>query len=165
MVPLSAVNAPPGSPNVQKHAARDNLMRILVVEDDYISRRLLCRYLEPFGVCEEAVNGNEAVDVIRRALASDEYFDLICLDIMMPGMDGQQALVILRELEAENGMPLGHGAKVIMTSAMEDNQYIMEALNASADGYVVKPIEKRSFIETLKETGLLMETPVKPAAG
>ncbi|MEN8005838.1 MAG: response regulator [Candidatus Krumholzibacteriota bacterium] len=140
-------------------------MRILVVEDDYISRRLLCRYLEPFGGCEEAENGNEAVDAIRRALASDNYFDLICLDIMMPGMDGQQTLVLLRQLEADHGLPLGRGAKVIMTSAMEESQYIMEALNASADGYVVKPIEKRSFIETLKETGLLMETPARPAQG
>jgi DNA-binding NarL/FixJ family response regulator len=49
-----------------------------------------------------------------------------------------------------------------MTSAMEDNQYIIQALNASADGYVTKPIEKWSFIETLKETGLLMETHPKP---
>ena len=46
-------------------------MRILVVEDDYISRRLLCRYLEPYGTCEEAVNGHEAIDAIRRALAAD----------------------------------------------------------------------------------------------
>ncbi len=137
-------------------------MRILVVEDDYISRRLLCRYLEPYGMCEEAVNGHEAVDAVRRAIDAGEQFDLICLDIMMPGMDGQQALVILRQMEAENGMPIGKGAKVIMTSAMEDNQYIMQALNASADGYVVKPIEKRRFIETLKETGLLMEMPAKP---
>ena len=137
-------------------------MRILVVEDDYISRRLLCRYLEPYGTCEEAVNGHEAVDAVRRAIDAGEQFDLICLDIMMPGMDGQQALVILRQIEAENGMPIGKGAKVIMTSAMEDNQYIMQALNASADGYVVKPIEKRRFIETLKETGLLMEMPAKP---
>ncbi len=137
-------------------------MRILVVEDDYISRRLLCRYLEPYGMCEEAVNGHEAVDAVRRAIDAGEQFDLICLDIMMPGMDGQQALVILRQIEAENGMPIGKGAKVIMTSAMEDNQYIMQALNASADGYVVKPIEKRRFIETLKETGLLMEMPAKP---
>jgi len=136
-------------------------MRILVVEDDYISRRLLCRYLEPYGTCEEAVNGHEAIDAIRRAIGAGEHYDLICLDIMMPGMDGQQALVILRQIEAENGMPLGKGAKVIMTSAMEDNQYIMQALNASADGYVVKPIEKRGFIETLKETGLLMETAAK----
>ena len=137
-------------------------MRILVVEDDYISRRLLCRYLEPYGTCEEAVNGHEAVDAVRRAIDAGQQFDLICLDIMMPGMDGQQALVLLRQMEAENGMPLGNGAKVIMTSAMEDNQYIMQALNASADGYVVKPIEKRRFIETLKETGLLMEVPTKP---
>jgi two-component system chemotaxis response regulator CheY len=137
-------------------------MRILVVEDDYISRRLLCRYLEPFGTCEEAVNGHEAIDAIRRALAADQYYDLICLDIMMPGMDGQQALVLLREMEVENGRPLGRGAKVIMTSAMEENQYILQALNASADGYVVKPIEKRKFIETLKEVGLVMERTPNP---
>ena len=138
-------------------------MKILVVEDDYISRRLLCRYLDPYGVCEEAVNGNEAIDVVRRAVASGEYFDLICLDIMMPGMDGQQTLVAIREIESENGMPLGRGAKVVMTSALEDNQSILKALNASADGYVAKPIEKRRFIETLKETGLLMEQ--APAQG
>lgn len=137
-------------------------MRILVVEDDYISRRLLCRYLEPYGPCEEAINGYEAVDAIRRAIAADQHFDLICLDIMMPGMDGQQTLVLLRQMEAQNDMPLGRGAKVVMTSAMEDNNYIMQAMNASADGYVVKPIEKRSFIETLKETGLLMEVPAAP---
>jgi len=137
-------------------------MRILVVEDDYISRRLLCRYLEPYGPCEEAINGYEAVDAIRRAIAADQHFDLICLDIMMPGMDGQQTLVLLRQMEAQNDMPLGRGAKVVMTSAMEDNDYIMQAMNASADGYVVKPIEKRSFIETLKETGLLMEVPATP---
>ena len=137
-------------------------MRILVVEDDYISRRLLCRYLEPYGPCEEAINGYEAVDAIRRAIAADQHFDLICLDIMMPGMDGQQTLILLRQMEAQNDMPLGRGAKVVMTSAMEDNDYIMQAMNASADGYVVKPIEKRSFIETLKETGLLMEVPAAP---
>ena len=143
-------------------SAKGPSMRILVVEDDYISRRLLCRYLEPYGTCEEAVNGHEAIDAVRRALAADQYYDLICLDIMMPGMDGQQALVLLREMEAENGRPLGHGAKVIMTSAMEENQYILQAMNASADGYVVKPIEKRSFVETLKEAGLLMEMTPKP---
>jgi len=132
-------------------------MRILVVEDDYISRRLLCRYLEPYGEIEEAVNGQEAVDGVRRSLAIGEPFDLICLDIMMPGMDGQQALVHIRRMEVENDLPLGRGAKVVMTSAMEDNQHVMQAMNASADGYVVKPIERLSFIKTLKETGLLME--------
>ena len=75
----------------------------------------------------------------------------------MPGMDGKQALVHIRRMEAENDLPLGRGAKVLMTSAMEDNQNVMQAMNASADGYVVKPIERLSFIETLKETGLLME--------
>ena len=47
-------------------------MHILVVEDDYISRRLLCRYLEPFGECDVAVNGEEAVAAVKRAVEKGE---------------------------------------------------------------------------------------------
>jgi len=132
-------------------------MKILVVEDDYISRRLLCRYLEPYGACEEAVNGNEAVAAVRLALDGDVHYDLICLDIMMPGLDGQQTLEIIRRLETEHEVQIGRGAKIIMTSAMEDNQNIMQAFMASADGYVVKPIERLKFIATLEEVGLVLE--------
>jgi two-component system chemotaxis response regulator CheY len=162
MVPEGAASPNFHWPKDRMHSAKGPSMRILVVEDDYISRRLLCRYLEPFGTCEEAVNGYEAIDAIRRSLAADQYYDLICLDIMMPGMDGQQVLVLLRQMELDNDRPLGKGAKVIMTSAMEENQYILQALNASADGYVVKPIQKQSFIETLKEAGLLMDPTPRP---
>jgi two-component system chemotaxis response regulator CheY len=133
------------------------IMKILVVEDDYISRRLLCRYLEPYGKCEEAVNGKEAVAAVRLALDAGEHYDLICLDIMMPGLDGQQALEIIRRLETEHEIQIGRGAKVIMTSAMEDNQNIMQAFMASADGYVVKPIERLKFVATMEEIGLVLQ--------
>ncbi len=66
-------------------------MRILVVEDDFISRRLLCRFLERFGECDVAINGNEAVNAVEHALQAGAHYDLICLDIMMPEMDGQEA--------------------------------------------------------------------------
>jgi two-component system chemotaxis response regulator CheY len=132
-------------------------MKILVVEDDYISRRLLCRYLQPYGICEEAVNGREAIAAVRLALDAGDHYDLICLDIMMPGLDGQQALEIIRRLEFEHEIQIGCGAKVIMTSAMEDNQNIMQAFMASADGYVVKPIERLKFIATMEEVGLVLE--------
>ena len=129
-------------------------MRILVVEDDFISRRLLCRYLEPFGACDVAINGNEALEAVHDSLHSGETYDLICLDIMMPGMDGQGALEAVRALEVEYDMPMGQGAKIIMTTSLEDHKTIRQAFAASADGYVVKPIEKKKFFETLAGIGL-----------
>lgn len=127
-------------------------MRILVVEDDFISRRLLCRYLETFGECDVAVNGNEALAVLRQALDAGEPYDLVCLDIMMPGLSGQETLQELRKLESERG--LANGAKVIMTTALEDKESVAKAFAAQADGYVTKPVDKRRFVETIRELGL-----------
>lgn len=127
-------------------------MRILVVEDDFISRRLLCRYLETFGECDVAVNGNEALAALRQALDAGDPYDLVCLDIMMPGLSGQETLQELRKLEAARGVAAG--TKVIMTTALEDQESVAKAFAAQADGYVTKPVDKRRFIETLKELGL-----------
>jgi len=132
-------------------------MNILVVEDDFISRRLLCRYLEPFGDCDVAINGTEAVDAVESALGANAHYDLICLDIMMPGMSGQEALSKIRDREEKCGLSVGMGAKVVMTTSLEDHENIRQAFKASADGYVVKPIEKKKFLATLEEMGLELE--------
>ena len=129
-------------------------MRVLVVEDDFISRRLLCRYLQSHGECDVAVNGNEAVGAFKQTLIADQHYDLVCLDIMMPGMDGQETLKRLRALEKEHGVPDADRAKVIMTTALEDHDNVMAAFSNACDGYVVKPIEKRKFLETLQDIGL-----------
>ena len=127
-------------------------MRILVVEDDFISRRLLCRYLESFGECDVAINGNEALAAVRQALDVGEPYDLICLDIMMPGLSGQETLQELRKLEA--GRNVAAPTRVIMTTALEDQESVAKAFAAHADGYVTKPVDKRRFVETLKDLGL-----------
>ncbi len=129
-------------------------MRVLVVEDDFISRRLLCRYLQAHAECDVAVNGNEAIGAIRQIMQAGERYDLICLDIMMPGMDGHETLKRLREIESEAGIADADRTRVIMTSALEDHGSVMTAFNNACDGYVVKPIEKRKFLETLQEIGL-----------
>ena len=134
-------------------------MQILIVEDDFISRRLVCRYLEPFGKCDVAINGDEAIAAVRHTLDLGDRYDLICLDIMMPGRSGLETLAEIRKLEEDYGLPLGQGAKVIMTTAMEDRANVRAAFKASADGYIVKPIEKRKFLAKLQEIGLSVETP------
>lgn len=135
------------------------MMHVLVVEDDFISRKLLCRYLDPFGECDVAINGIEAVSAVRHALEGGNPYDLICLDIMMPGMSGQETLKGVRDLEQEFDAEGGHVAKVIMTTALEDSENIRLAFEASADGYIVKPIEKKRFLSKLAEMGLDVQLP------
>jgi len=135
-------------------------MHILVVEDDFISRRLLCRYLEPFGECDVAVNGEEAVEAVQAAIEAGEHYDLICLDIMMPGMDGQETLKSIRGLEQENDISLGRGARIVMTTGLEDHGNIRKAFSSSADGYAVKPLEKEKLLEMLVEIGFEFSIPL-----
>lgn len=135
-------------------------MHILVVEDDFISRRLLCRYLEPFGECDVAVNGEEAVVAVKQAVDQEAPYDLICLDIMMPGMDGHETLKEIRSYENEKGLSVGQGSKVIMTTSVQDHKSIRQAFKSSADGYVVKPVEKKKFLSTLSEVGLEFTIPL-----
>ncbi len=135
-------------------------MHILVVEDDFISRRLLCRYLEPFGECDVAVNGEEAVVAVKQAVDQDNHYDLICLDIMMPGMNGHETLKQIRDYEFGNDIQLGQGAKIIMTTSVQDHKSIREAFKAAADGYVVKPVEKKKFLTTLSEVGVEFTIPM-----
>jgi two-component system, chemotaxis family, chemotaxis protein CheY len=129
-------------------------MRVLVVEDDFISRRLLCRYLQSHAECDVAVNGNEAIGAFQQIIQAGQRYDLVCLDIMMPGMDGQETLKRMRAIEAERGINQADRTKVIMTTALEDRDNVVSAFSNACDGYVVKPIEKRKFLETLQEIGL-----------
>ncbi len=135
-------------------------MHVLVVEDDFISRRLLCRYLEPFAECDVAVSGEEAVEAVKETIERGSLYDLICLDIMMPGMNGQETLLLIRQYEEQNNISLGQGSRIIMTTSLEDHKSIREAFAATADGYVVKPVEKKKFLSTLSDIGLAFEIPL-----
>ena len=134
-------------------------MNILVVEDDFISRKLLCRYLDPHGECDVAVNGVEAISAVKHALEGGASYDLICLDIMMPGISGLETLKSIRDLEKEFDPAENHHAKVIMTTALEDSENIRLAFEASADEYIVKPIVKKKFLVKLQGLGLGVDLP------
>ncbi len=130
-------------------------MKTLIVEDDYTSRLLMQEMLKGLGPVTVALDGQEAVEAVRVALKDKQPFDLICLDIMMPGLDGQQALRVIREIEAEHGFPLNKGAKVIMTTALFDLQSVISAYQGMCDGYLTKPIHKKQLLDELLRLGLI----------
>ena len=88
-------------------------MRILLAEDDYVTRKAMDSFLSKYGECDVTVDGMEAVDAFMLALEEEEPYDLVCLDIMMPVMDGYQALMGIRNLEKERNIPPQKQAKVI----------------------------------------------------
>ena len=131
-------------------------MKVLIVEDDFISRKLLQRVLSHYGECDVAVNGNEAVTAFKLSLKGDSEYDLICMDIMMPDMDGQQALREIRAIEDDMGIPEPNRVKVIMTTALDDPKNVVESLHrGGASAYLAKPIDRTKLLNEIRDLGLL----------
>jgi len=130
-------------------------MKTLIVEDDFTSRMLLGEILKPYGQAHVAVNGREAVDAVRAALTAGEAYDLVCLDIMMPEMDGYEALEKIRELEASMRIKPSGGVKVFMTTALDRLKDVSQAFRGLCDAYLVKPIEKAALVEQLRKFELI----------
>lgn len=127
----------------------------MIVEDDFTSRLLLQELLKRYGPSHIAVNGKEAVDAVRTALEANEPYDLIFLDIMMPEMDGQEALRQIREQEEDRGIPSTRGAKIVMTTALNDIRNVTAAYESLCDAYLTKPIQKAKLLEELRKLGLI----------
>ncbi|HUI10410.1 MAG TPA: response regulator [Bacteroidota bacterium] len=126
-------------------------MKTLIVEDDYASRMILMRLLLPYGETEVAANGKEAVTAFAAALHSGSPYELVCLDIMLPEMDGRTALREFRALESAAGGGV-RPARIIMTTALGDRESVV-AVAHLCDAYLVKPVEKRRLIGCLEEFG------------
>jgi len=130
-------------------------MRVLIVEDDFISRRLLKEILSPYGSCDTVVDGEEAVLAFRLALEEKAPYDLVCMDIMMPKVDGQEALGKIREMEKDNGITGRAEVKVLMVSALDDPKNVVESYYlGGATSYVVKPITSDKIIAHIRELGM-----------
>ena len=130
-------------------------MKILIVEDDFVSRRILQKFLLPYGTSEIAINGKEAIKAFSLAWQEKDPYELICLDIMMPEMDGQQVLKEIRKIEEEYGVLGLDSVKIIMTTALGANENIKTAFRQQCEAYLVKPIDKTMLLNTLKELGLI----------
>ena len=130
-------------------------MKILIVEDDFAARRLMQRYLSIHGDCDVAVDGNEAVAAFRQAADDKELYDLICLDIMMPNMNGREALKAIRQIETEHGIGGLDGVKVIMTTALGDSKNVTGSFSEGCEAYIVKPVERKKLLAEIEKLGLI----------
>ncbi len=149
--PDDAAQADPLTPT----ANRGTRPRYLIVDDDGVCRALLQAILSRYGQCVFAYNGQEAIDAVRLALEDDRPFDLVCLDIMMPEVNGHEALREIRRIETEQGRGGSDGVKVIMTTALRDSKHCVQSFREGCECYVPKPIDEIQFLAKMLELGLL----------
>ncbi len=131
------------------------MLKILLAEDDFASRKFMMRFLEKYGECDVTVDGMEAVEAFQMALESEEGYDLVCLDIMMPVLGGYQALSRIRELELEHGIPDNEKVKIIMTTALNERRNVTKAFDLGCTAYAGKPIDQDKFENVLRKLELI----------
>jgi len=119
-------------------------MRALIVDDSRFVRGYLRGLLEEKGIeCAEAADGQQGIDHLH----TDVNFDLALVDWNMPVMNG---LDMLKQLRAE-----GYGdVKVMMVTTEAENDFILRALAAGADEYLMKPFDNEALTEKLAMLGL-----------
>lgn len=128
-------------------------MRILIADDDFVNRRFLEKVFSEYGEVVAVDNGMSAVEKAAGAMKEDNYFDLICLDIMMTRLDGYKTLEAIREAEDKLEVSKKNRAKVIMISALDE--VVLESIQVcdDYDAYICKPIVMDKFEALLSKLG------------
>lgn len=142
---------------IRPEGAKGRPLQILLVEDDFSCRLLLQTFLSRYGECHLAINGREAVEVFRAALNQGKTFDLICMDIMMPELNGRDAVLAIRALEEDNCITSTNGAKIIMTTAVTEIKEVMLCFKSLCDAYLMKPIDLTELLAQIKALHLISE--------
>jgi len=130
-------------------------MRTLIVEDVHFLAMILQKFLEPYGECQTADNGESAIQKITEAYTQGKPFDLICLDILLPKADGIEVLQKVREFENDFISSEEERTKIVMITTLNDRDTVRRALKAGCDRYITKPFSKEKILEEMRELGLI----------
>jgi two-component system chemotaxis response regulator CheY len=133
------------------------MLKILIAEDDLASRKFLSKFLSRYGECDIVVDGLEAVDAYMLAMRERKPYDLICLDIMMPKIDGVKVLRAIRDIETQKGILPEKRTKIIMTTALAETDLVRTAFDYGCEAYASKPVDTVRLVEVMEKLGLIRE--------
>ena len=122
-------------------------LKILIVEDDFITRTLESNILTKYGQCKIAVNGKEAITEFRNSLREKKPYNLILIDIMIPDIDGEAVLSKIRSLETRLGVTGLDRVKIIMVSSINTIETIKHCFLVQSDAYLIKPFTEKKLIK------------------
>lgn len=130
-------------------------LKILIVDDEFVSRKKAQKILSQYGECDIAISGTEALEAFHLAHEEAKPYDFITMDILMPDMDGVDALKGIREWEESHNIQLGNGVKVVMVTASKTSDSVLSSFSEGCEAYVVKPFGKEDLTRAISELGLV----------
>jgi two-component system chemotaxis response regulator CheY len=140
----------------EEHPVTQELpMRSLIVEDEFTSRMQLKYFLEKHGPCDIAVNSAEAVDAFKMSIVNQTPYDVMCLDIMLPGKNGHETLKEIRAIEERVSANGKQPIRIFMTTALADIRNVADSYMELCDEYLKKPVEQKTLDEALRKYGLI----------
>ncbi len=129
-------------------------MRILIAEDDLASRKVLYKFLSKYGECDITIDGMEALEAFMLAWDEGEPYHLICLDIMMPELDGLKTLKTIRDIEDQRELTAGDRAKIIMTTVLQDTGSVSDAFESGCEAYAAKPLDMEKLTKVMEKLNI-----------
>lgn len=130
-------------------------MNVLIVDDFVLNRELLAQLFPPNTKCDLVESGKNALAVIGHVLQTPINYDLICLDLVMPEMDGFDVLEKIRLLEEQFKSSLIKKSKILVVTSKKDSKTVSKAIQLGCDGYLSKPFNRRSLMMHLERLRLI----------
>ncbi|MBL8753702.1 MAG: response regulator [Planctomycetes bacterium] len=124
-------------------------MRCLVVDDEPTARLHLRMLLSEVGEVDEVENAAIAIEQVREAVRAGKPYDVVCLDLSMPGPDGLETVAMIREVDQY--MRKGSRTGVVVVTASSDAQDVVAAFRQKADAYLNKPVSVPKLDEALRK--------------
>lgn len=129
-------------------------MKILIVDDETISRKILVSKMNALGRCVAAESSKAALAAMKAASKKGEPFDIITLDVSMPGMDGPEMLRYIRTNEIKNKVPKEERVKILMVTARMNMNTIKACIRGGCNGYLLKPVSRVQLLQNLGKMGV-----------
>jgi DNA-binding response OmpR family regulator len=129
-------------------------MKVLIVEDERVSREKLYGIMQEYAECHVAARGAEALGAFKKSWEQQSPYDIVTLDIGLGDISGTDVLVSMREMEEGMRIPPAKRVKVIMVTAHSDTNCVTACVTARCDGYIIKPFTRESIKKCLYEVYL-----------
>ena len=126
-------------------------MKFLIVDDDIVQASLLKELVDVFE-CDHVSNGDEAFIQFKRAQHKKSPYDLIFMDLMMPGFDGYMVIDTIRSYENQQEL---QPCKIIVISGKSLFEGLTPRLRLQCDDYLTKPLDPTKLLHSLENLGLI----------